>query len=142
MTLTKDTITGYRAFFETLTAENVDGFRSLATDDVRWRDPFVDVKGIDSAIAYILSWFNDLDGLHFIVKDFAVDGLIGFSDWTMKFRIRRNPRQLMEIWGVSKVTFNEKGEVIEHIDFWDSSPFFESVPVLGKAVTLIRKLYS
>jgi hypothetical protein len=60
----------------------------------------------------------------------------------MRFRIRKLPKRLWEIDGMSKVTFNENGKIIDQVDYWDTSPIFASVPVLGKIVTLIKKFLS
>jgi hypothetical protein len=60
----------------------------------------------------------------------------------MRFRIRKLPKRLWELEGVSKVVFDENGKVTDQIDYWDSSPLLESVPVLGKAVTLLKKLFA
>lgn len=142
MDLSGEITSRYQAFFENLTSENVEDFRDLAAADVRYRDPFTDAKGIDAAIAYMREWFQNMDELQFILEDSAVNGQIAFQEWTMKFRFRRNPKQSWELEGVSKITFDSMGKVIDHIDYWDSSPLLESVPFLGKAVTLIKKLYA
>ncbi len=141
MTQLDETISRYQAFFEKLTDEKVDGYRALATPNVRYRDPTMDSKGIDAVIASMHKWFRDMDEIQFEMKAHAVDGLVMFQHWSMRFRIRRLPRRLWELEGVSRITFDENGKAADHVDYWDASPLFEGVPVLGKAVTLIRKLW-
>lgn len=144
MAFTDNVYSRYLAFFENLTNESVDDLRNLTTPEVRYRDPFADAKGIDEATAYMHNWFQVFSELHFIIGDYAIDldNQIGFGDWIMKFRIRRNPEKIWEIEGVSKTTFNKDGKVVDHIDYWDPSPLFESVPFLGRAVTLIKRRLS
>ena len=142
MALLDETITRYQAFYEHLTDENVEDFRVLATPNVRYRDPTMDSKGIEAVTATMHKWFHDLDEIQFQMMAHAVDGLVVFQQWVMRFRIRRLPKRLWELEGVSKVVFDENGKVTDQIDYWDSSPLLESVPVLGKAVTLLRKLFA
>lgn len=141
MVITVELMFKYRDYFKNLTDESVEGYRNLTTPDVRYRDPFVDAKGIDAVTAYMHKWFLSFDELQFILQDSAVDmdGLIGFGDWIMKFRLPRDPKKLWEIEGASKATFNEDGKVYDHIDYWDPSSLYESVPILGKAVTIIKR---
>jgi limonene-1,2-epoxide hydrolase len=135
-------IASYQAFFENLTDETVEDLRILATPHVRYRDPTMDSKGIDAVTASMHKWFRDLNEIQFEMKDSAVDGLVGFQNWIMRFRIRKLPKRLWEIDGMSKVTFNENGKIIDQVDYWDTSPIFASVPVLGKIVTLIKEFFS
>jgi steroid delta-isomerase len=130
----------YQQFIEHLTDESVEEFRELASPNVRYRDPLKDAKGIDAAVAYMHKWFADLDGLQFEIKGYARDGRQVFSDWRMTFRIKKLPKKLWELDGVSKIVFDDAGKVEDQIDYWDTSPLLESFPVLGKVVTLIKKL--
>jgi len=41
-----------------------------------------------------------------------------------------------------KVTLDEAGKVVDQVDYWDNSPMFESAPVLGSAMKLVRKLFT
>ena len=142
MVVSDDTISRYWALWENLTDESVEEYRNLATPDVRFRDPLTDSKGIDAVIASFHKFFRDLDEIQFRVKTYAVDGPVVFSHWVMICRIRKLPKRLWEIDAVSKIIFDENGKVIDHIDYWDTSPMIESVPVLGKVVTLIKKFFA
>jgi steroid delta-isomerase len=127
-------------FFDQLTDENVEEFREFASPNVRYRDPLVDAKGIDAALRYLHKLFTDLDDLQFETKGYARHGRQAFSHWGMKFRIKKNPKKLWELDGVSKIVFDDAGKIEDQIDYWDASPLLESFPVLGKVVTLIKKL--
>ncbi|MGD8752993.1 MAG: nuclear transport factor 2 family protein [Anaerolineales bacterium] len=140
MTLREETITRYQAFFENLTDENVEDFRQLAAPEACYRDPFMDSKGHEAITASLHKWFQNLDEIQFILTDHAVNGLIVFQHWIMKFRIRKLPKKLWNLEGVSKITFNMHGMVIDQVDYWDATPMFESVPILGNIITLIKKL--
>jgi hypothetical protein len=140
--LQEETIAKHKAFYENLTDSTVDDYRNLAAPNVWYRDPLMDSKGIDAVTASIHKWFRDLDEIQFEMKDGAVNGLVGIQNWVMKFRIRKLPKRLWELDGMSKVTFDENGKIIDQIDYWDTSPIFESVPVLGKIVILIKTFFT
>jgi hypothetical protein len=132
----------YKTFIEQITDETVEEFRELASPNVRYRDPLADAKGVDAALAYMHKWFTDFDDLQFEIKDYAQRGRQAFTHWRMTFRIKKIPKRLWELDGVSKFIFDDAGKIEDKIDYWDASPFLESFPVLGKVVTLIKKLMS
>jgi steroid delta-isomerase len=132
----------YQIFLEQLSEENVEKFREFASTNMRYRDPLEDAKGIDATLAYMHRWFINLDDLKFQIKETAVSGRHAFFHWRMIFRIKKSPRKLWELDGISKIIFNEEGKIEDQIDYWDSSPLIESFPILGKVVSLIKKIYS
>lgn len=125
----------YKNFWEQLTNENVEHYREFASPTARYRDPFGDAKGIDAFVAYVRNWFTNLDGIKFMIQGYAWNGLILYSDWIMTFRIKRFPKKLWEIKGLSKTVFNSSAKIEDKIDFWDSAPMFEYYPILGKSCT-------
>jgi steroid delta-isomerase len=134
------TLIRYQKFTEQLTDESVEEFREFASPNVRYRDPMMDAKGVDAVLAYMHKWFTDFDDLQFEIKDHARHGRQAFAHWRMTFRIKKNPKKLWELDGVSKIVFDDAGKIEDQIDYWDASPLLESFPVLGKVVTLIKKL--
>jgi len=132
----------YVNFFETLSAGSVEDFRKFASPEVRYKDPFHDAIGIEAAVEYLHSWFKNLDDIRFDVHSYAIDGRIAFSHWLMTFRFKRLPKKLWELDGVSKVVFDERGKVLEQIDYWDSAPMLEYFPVLGRIVSFVKNQYS
>jgi steroid delta-isomerase len=130
----------YTELFDQLTDETVEEFRKFASPIVRYRDPLTDAKGIDAGVAYLHKICADLDGLQIETKGYARNGRLAFTYWQMTFRIKRNPKKLWQLDGVSKIVFDDAGKIEDQIDYWDSSPLLEGFPVLGKIVTLIKNL--
>lgn len=60
----------------------------------------------------------------------------------MTFRIKRFPLRHWELEGVSRMEFNAEGKVVENVDYWNAAELFESFPLLGKVVTLIKRIIS
>ena len=130
----------YQSFFEQLTDESVEEFREFASTNVRYRDPFVDARNVDDAVAYLHKTFKDLDDIRFVMKGHARNGYVFYQYSQMIFRLKRLPQKLWKLDMMSKIIFNDEGKLIDHSDYWDASPLFESFPLLGKSITLIKKL--
>lgn len=130
----------YAAFFERLSDESVDDLRQLASPQLRYRDPLTDRRGIDAVTDYMHTWFQTMDDLSFDVDLHAAHGNVLLSHWTMNFRIRRMPKRPRTIEGMSKISLNAEGKVTEHVDYWDATPLLQAVPLLGRVVTLTRRV--
>lgn len=102
----------------------------------------MDSKGINAVVNSMHRWFRDLEGVQFEMKRHAVDDLIVFQNWTMSFRIKKLPKKLWHLDGMSKATFNPDGLVMNQIDYWDTAPIFQSIPVLGLAVKAIKGMFA
>ena len=130
----------YNAFFDQRTDESVDNYRELASPDIHYRDPMVDVKGIDATLACMHKWFEDLDELEFETIGQARSGKLAFAHWRMTFRAKKSPKKLWEQYGVSRVVLDDSGKAVEHEDYWDATPLLQSIPILGRFVSLAKKL--
>ena len=140
MEISDEVILRYQGFFENLTNDSVEQFRDLAADNVRYRDPLMDSKGLNNVILSMHKWFEDMDEIQFTLTKHAQADLVLFQHWTVKFRIKKLPKRLWELEGLSTAAFDDSGRVVDQIDYWDTSPIFESIPVLGRAVWLIKFL--
>lgn len=127
-------------FFETLTDASVEDFRALASPGVRYRDPFVDAKGIEAVVAYMHKWFSGMDDLRFEFVHHAQAGNVLMSHWLMHFRVRKMPKKQWTLEGMSTTTFDDQEKVIDQVDYWDSAPLLEAFPLLGRVVGLIKKI--
>ncbi len=142
MPVSREVVQRYQQFFETLTDASIEAFRDIATPDVRYRDPLMDSKGIDAVVHSMHKWFKDLEGIRFEMKRYAIDDDVVFQHWTMSFRIKKLPKQPWCLEGMSKVMFSADGRVLDQVDYWDSAPMLQSVPVLGLVVKAIRGIFA
>lgn len=136
-----DTTAGaYAAFFETITPETVQGLRSLVADDVRFKDPFNDVRGVDRMIGVLERMFEDASDIRFELGELARSGHLCFIRWRFAFRPRHFARgDPWRIEGMSAVRFDDAGKVVEHIDYWDAAEqIYERLPLLGLLLRRIR----
>lgn len=140
MPMSPEQIHRFQQFFETLTAHSVTGFRELADPRVRYRDPLMDHQGIDAVVGAMQKWFVDLQDIRFRMTDHAQAGEVLYQHWFMNFRIAKLPKREWTLDGMSRVVLTPEGKVLDQMDYWDATPLWESIPLLGRAIGLSRRL--
>ena len=129
----------YIRFWETLAPDRLADLRGLAAPDMRFADPFNDIRGVDRVIAMLARMFEDLDAPRFEVLDRAVSGRIWYLRW--RFVAQRKGRATpWTVEGMTEVHFDATGRVTAHLDHWDAgSQFYARLPVLGWLIGLVRR---
>lgn len=131
----------YEAYFADLTPETVAELRDLAVADMRFRDPFNDVQGVEKVVRLLQMSFEDTEGMRFEFIDRAVSDHVCYYRWRCLFTPKRMPKS--GIWtldGMSEVAFDGEGRVVSHIDHWDASTqFYARLPVVGGIIRLVRR---
>lgn len=126
----------YRRFLETLTPERLDRLPDYVTAEVRFKDPFNDVRGPDAMQRVFRHMFENVGDIRFAVHHVALAGDTCFMDW--RFEGRLGGRD-WSFDGASVITLDADGKVTVHIDYWDAaSAFYERLPVIGWLLARIR----
>ncbi len=127
----------YRQFLETLSPQTLGQLGDHVTGDVRFRDPFNDVRGVEAMTAVFDHMFNAVRDVSFHVNHAVAQGDTCMMSWTFKGVLGNRP------WtfdGASVIRFSEDGRVAEHIDHWDAArDFYERLPVIGHLLAWIRR---
>lgn len=139
----------YAEFYSTLRPDTVKQLRELAVADLHFRDPFNDLYTVDATIRLLEEMFVDVIDPRFEVTHTAIctgteARTTAFLRWNFTFQpkttLLSSGRQPWCIVGVSEVSANAEGRIIEHIDHWDSGRYFyEKLPILGAAVRFVRR---
>jgi steroid delta-isomerase len=109
---------------------------AVAVEDVRFSDPFNDVRGLQAVQRVLEHTRNHVSDVRFSVHDTAWSGNTAYVRWSMTGRVRVIGEWCVE--GVSEIRFADDGRVSCHIDHWDAaSQFFARLPVIG---WLLRRL--
>jgi hypothetical protein len=138
MTDRHEMLAAYGRYFENLTPDTLPDIARIATPDMRFRDPFNDVRGIDDVIRLLATMYA-----HGTPRFEILDRALGQSAGYILWRFTNDPgggRAPFVITGMSEIHFAPDGRISEHIDHWDSGgQFYERIPVLGWLVRLVRR---
>ncbi|MES9940232.1 MAG: nuclear transport factor 2 family protein [Candidatus Thiodiazotropha sp. 6PLUC2] len=137
----EDWLSRYKEFFEHIDNDGLKDCDRLFSDQVRFKDPFNDVRGVAGVKRVFQHMFNVCETSRFEIHNYCGHGDVGYISWTFHYLVKGKLVQ-QRIEGLSEVKFNPKGEVIEHIDYWDSGEYvYENLPVIGWVLNKLRNRY-
>ena len=129
-------LNSYIIFFEQMKREDLVRLPDFFADQARFKDPFNDVTGIEQINKVFHHMFETLDTPKFIIYEAVLESDVAYIKWN--FTGASNAKQLKFV-GLSRVVFNDRGLVSEHVDYWDASEqFYMKLPVIGSILRFIR----
>ena len=135
-----DALRQYVRFYETLTPQSLNELERLCDPQVRFRDPFNDVRGVAAYRRVLEKMFEETRAPSFVVLDSAEGRAASYLRWRFTCQIRG---KALEIDGMSEVSFDSHGRVVAHIDHWDAGgQVYEKVPLVGTLLRVIRRRLS
>jgi len=129
----------YLAFLSRMRADTVADLALYCDPQVRFRDPFHDVSGVDRYIAICTAMF---DAMH--VDAFEIAAVHSENpctlEWTLRYRFRSGllPSAPGAIAGASVVHFTGTGRVSSHTDYWDANVLLARMPLVGALVRSVK----
>lgn len=126
--------------FEQLSPETLDNLQALVSANVHFRDPFNDVTGWSGMRRVMVDMFEHCDAPRFTVTEQVLDGDRAYLRWGFETRVPVLGR--LKVDGLSRLAFDEAGLICEHLDFWDASPIYLRLPLIGWLLRKVRKRLS
>ena len=127
----------YRTFLEKLTLETLERLPDHVTPDVRFKDPFNDVRGADAMARVFRHMFANVRNVRFTVHHALASEDTGLMSWRFQGILSGKP---WSFEGTSVLRFAPDGRVAEHIDYWDAATeFYERFPVIGWLLAVLRR---
>ena len=127
-----DRLDAYVAFLERLTPERLDELDALVTPEVRFKDPFNDLRGAQAMKRALAMAFE-----HGPPRFEVIDRARGEHAAYLLWRYTHGTGLALE--GMSEIRQAPDGRIAEHIDHWDSgAQFYLRIPFLGWLVRLVR----
>lgn len=119
------------AYFEKLSADNLDELDTYYAADARFKDPFHEVVGVAAIRAILRHTFDKLPGARFrVTQRFPGEEGHAMILWEMDFTMPVT-RQPTTIRGATHLTFATDGRVTLHRDYWDAAEeLYGRLPVL------------
>ena len=131
-------------FYNTFSPASVARFPEFYSDDVWFKDPFNEVRGIAAIQRIFTHMFSQVAEPRFVVTEQVVDTNGAMLVWEFHFRPRflgEGKTQVMR--GVSHLKFDATGKVCYHRDYWDTvEELYEKLPVIGSVVRLFQKVFA
>tara|TARA_B110000438_G_scaffold298716_1_gene347473 strand:+ start:346 stop:780 length:435 start_codon:yes stop_codon:yes gene_type:complete len=110
---------------------------TIYTNDVQYEDPINKGKGLPHIKLILDDLLKVFQGVQFESIQSTNDDEFAFVSWKMRYKFRK---RAYEIDGVSRLRFNESGQITEHKDYWDASfPLYGTFPIIGSIMKLIKK---
>lgn len=132
----------FRGFFENMTPQQVaDTVESVYAADAWLYDTLALHHGIEAIKPYFIKTAERAAGVRVEVLDVLRKENEFYIKWSMEidwsaFRKGGTTRS----FGMSHLRFDQRGRVVLHYDFWDSTNgFFEHLPVVGSLIRWIKR---
>ncbi len=128
----------YIELFENLTPEAIANCEDIVSENIRFKDPFNDIRGIELFKRMLFKTLEDVHNPKFHIIDQACSDSRHYIRWDFEGRVKG--LGALNLTGMSEITYDEDKLVCEHIDHWDASEqLYEKLPVLGWPITCLKK---
>ena len=129
------------AFFESIAPDTVDQLAAVYTEDVYFKDPFNEVRGLPEVTRIFTHMFTQVDAPRFVVTGSVLQGDQAFLTWDFLFRMKRFSDQEQCIRGATHLKFAADGRANFHRDYWDAAEeLYEKLPLLGCLMRGLKRL--
>lgn len=128
-------------FFEAIDAGNVGQLALIYTEDVFFKDPFNEVRGLDEVTRIFSHMFQQVDQPRFVVTGQVLQGNQAFLTWDFLFRMKRFSTAEQCIRGATHLRFTPDGRVDVHRDYWDAAEeLYEKLPLIGSVMRGLKQM--
>ena len=128
-------------FFETINAGNISQLAQVYTEDVFFKDPFNEVRGLPAVVQIFSHMFDQVDSPRFVVTSHVLQGDQAFLTWDFLFRMKRFSTVEQCIRGATHLRFGSDGKANFHRDYWDAAEeLYEKLPLLGSLMRGLKRL--
>lgn len=132
-----ETLQAYAAVFSEFSPQALDRLDGLCRDDIAFRDPFHETRGLGAMRAIFTAMFALFDAPGFTVHDTALGERYGFVFWTFDDGARSGTALRFD--GTSTLEFDGEGRIASHADHWDAAASIHGrLPLLGPAIRLVN----
>ncbi len=128
-------------FFETINTGNVSQLAQVYSEDVFFKDPFNEVRGLADVVRIFSHMFEQVDSPRFVVTNHVLQGDQAFLTWDFLFQMKRFSAAEQCIRGATHLRFGPDGKANFHRDYWDAAEeLYEKLPVLGSLMRGLKQL--
>jgi limonene-1,2-epoxide hydrolase len=101
-------------------------------DKIYFRDSIQEIHGIEEFTAMTERLAKRSKDLKMNIINSMMQSNLVFLEWEMTIQYKKNPSSVL--YGMSRLTFNTEGKIIEQRDYYDLwGDIFDNIPRFGKA---------
>jgi len=127
-------------WFETLSPVSLQSIAKVYAPSATFRDPFNDVRGVESVRQVYQHMFETLVEPRFVITSKVIESASAFMTWRFLFMLRG---KAYAIEGGTHFVVDEQGLIVIHRDYWDAAQeLYEKIPVLGAVLRGLRRKLS
>jgi hypothetical protein len=128
-------------FFEKIDTGSVGPLAQVYSEDVFFKDPFNEVRGLPGVVRIFSHMFEQVDSPRFVVTNHVLQGDQAFLTWDFLFRMKRFSTAEQCIRGATHLRFGPDGKANFHRDYWDAAEeLYEKLPLLGSLMRGLKRL--
>lgn len=128
-------------FFEKIDTGSVGQLAQVYSEDVFFKDPFNEVRGLPGVVRIFSHMFEQVDSPRFVVTNHVLQGDQAFLTWDFLFRMKRFSTAEQCIRGATHLRFGPDGKANFHRDYWDAAEeLYEKLPLLGSLMRGLKRL--
>ena len=102
--------------YENLKKESLNELNIFYDENVFFKDPFNEIKGIDNLRNVFVHMFKTLENPKFVIIDTIENNQGAFLTWNLIFILKGKESK---IHGSSHLKFNKDNRIVYHRDYWD-----------------------
>ena len=100
-------------------------------DNIIFKDSIQEIKGKEEFTKMTQRLTKRSQDLKMNIGNAVMEGNIVFLEWEMTISYKKYPSSIL--YGASRLTFNDKGKIIEQRDYYDLwGDIFDNIPHFGK----------
>jgi hypothetical protein len=127
----------FKTYFRVLHESDLSQLRHLYSDQVLFKDPVHEIRGLVELEDYFTTMCGDLTDCRFEYLDELVTDQAACVKWVMHFKHPRLGNRLISVRGVSHLKISDK--IDYHEDFYDmGAMLYEQLPLLGSVTRWLR----
>ncbi len=134
-------LTRLKIYFQHLTPESVAEMGQYYTENAYFRDPFNEVRDLESLKHIFSDMFTRLLEPRFTITETVLDENGAVLIWDFDFRLKTlKPLRKRRIHGLSHIRFAADGRVNYHRDYWDAAgELYEQLPMIGALMRWLKR---
>ena len=129
-------------WFEHLTPDTLDQLPQFYAADAEFKDPFNEVRGVESIQRIFRHMFSQVAEPRFVVgSSFSGDDGVMLL-WDFHFHTRAPlPQKAITARGATHLRFDAAGKIMRHRDYWDAAEeLYAKLPLIGWVVRGLQRM--